>query len=41
MAMDKKRVTIDVISKKPLASAQLIPGIFMDADETNNSLKFK
>ena len=40
-AIGKKRVTIDVINKKPLASAQLIPGIFMDADETNNSLKFK
>ena len=40
-AMDKRRVTIDVTNRKTLESAQLIPGIFIDADESNNFLKFK
>lgn len=39
--MDKERATIDVTSKKALESAQLISGIFMDADESNNFLKYK
>ncbi|HEY5462600.1 MAG TPA: M1 family metallopeptidase [Hanamia sp.] len=40
-AMDKKQVTIDVKTGKPIESAQLISGIFMDADESNNFLKYR
>ncbi|MEO9022204.1 MAG: hypothetical protein ABI237_14005 [Ginsengibacter sp.] len=38
---DKKHVTIDVKVKKPLEPVQLITGIFMDADEGKNFLKYK
>jgi len=40
-ALDKKRVLIDVKTGKAIESAQLISGIFMDADESNNFLKYR
>ncbi len=38
---NQKLATFTVSSKKSLKSAQLVAGIFMDADETNNTLDYK
>ncbi len=38
---NQKLATVTVSSKKTLQSAQLVTDIFMDADETNNSLNYK
>ena len=40
-SVDKKHVTIDVKVKKSLESVKLVTGIFMDADESNNFIKYK
>lgn len=38
---NQKLATVDVSSKKLLQSAKLVTDIFMDVDETNNSLDYK
>lgn len=38
---DKNQIAVDVKGKKPLESVQLVTGIFMDADESNNFLEYK